>query len=536
MPHISEIIKRGPSSKRVVILTAFTVQQISNFVSIEHEFKFEQLSKESQEIVLDKKIDFQGCEVTMKSVLQRHGHVEHVLGPELVTDLITEETAVNIGGRLQVNKGYYAPRVLKMKIFLRSNVLQVLNDAFAVSGTTIECLRTIVPSGKTVEEVTTKKINRSFFTKDMRGKILLLSDQKAKRYFLEYWEKFQGKTLHWVKFQNGDLLWKMSQGDTDSLLNYIDAEKTDADKRTITEIMKRGNCEVNENSIWDLGERTVLVVDEPGMGKSSTTTQVAWNTKLADPTSWVLRINWNDYTRELQKINTATFNFNSLVEFLCSAAFTESKYKDVNMKLLKQALQNSGNVTVLMDGFDEISPTHADKAAVILSELMKTKVERVWVTSRPVEKERVEKELSVVALHMKKLSRESQVEMLSNLWKNTAGTRKWKLKDILCKIKHSVHEKNFTGCPLHIVIIATVFEKEVEKHLNSKGWQCRNIDLVNMYEKFVDRKLHIYLNEKQKADITNFRVPDDLESLKETLFNTFEKCALVAILPPTVLE
>jgi len=54
----------------------------------------------------------------------------------------------------------------------------------------------------------------------------------------------------------------------------------------------------NEERIWDLDEKTVLVVAEPGMGKSSTTRRVAWHRKLADPTSWVVRINWNDHTRE----------------------------------------------------------------------------------------------------------------------------------------------------------------------------------------------------------------------------------------------
>ena len=75
------------------------------------------MSKKTQKIVLHKKIDFQGCEVTMRSVLQRHGNVQHVLGPELVTDLITEGTAVNIGGRLQVNVNYYAANVLETKVW-----------------------------------------------------------------------------------------------------------------------------------------------------------------------------------------------------------------------------------------------------------------------------------------------------------------------------------------------------------------------------------------------------------------------------------
>jgi hypothetical protein len=88
--------------------------------------------------------------------------------------------------------------------------------------------------------------------------------------------------------------------------------------------MLQSACEVNEDSIWDLAERTVLYVVEPGMGKSSTTTQVAWNTKLADPKSWVLRKTWNNHTGKLREINTAIFNYDTLVEFLCSAAFPKS--------------------------------------------------------------------------------------------------------------------------------------------------------------------------------------------------------------------
>ena len=38
--------------------------------------------------------------MTMRSVLQRHGNVDHVLGHELFTDLVTEGIALNIVGRL----------------------------------------------------------------------------------------------------------------------------------------------------------------------------------------------------------------------------------------------------------------------------------------------------------------------------------------------------------------------------------------------------------------------------------------------------
>ena len=530
---IYENIRSVPLSKRVIILTACSVQQISNFIPIEHIFNFEQLSKKSQEILLDKKIYFQGCEVTMRSVLQRHGNVQHVLGPELVTDLITVGTAVKIGSTLQVNEDYYAPRVLERYLWLQPNVLRTSNDVFAVSGTANEDLLAIVPSGKTVEDVCVAGINNRDFTQNMRGRIILMPKADAENCFLEICKKIQGKPLHWVELKNGGLMWKMSRGGTEMLLDYIDADKTRADMQILAEWVKGGSCEVNEESIWDLDERTVLVVAEPGMGKSSTTTHVAWNTKLADPTSWVVRINWNDHTWKLQELDAAKFKLDSLVEFLCSAAFSESKYIDINRNLLKQALQNSGNVTVLMDGFDEISPIHADKAAVILSELLKTKVRRVWVTSRPVEKERLERKLSVISFGMKRLSKAYQEEMLRYLWKYKAEEV---INYVLLSVNESVHDENFTGCPLYIKMIATVCEMEMETNLKSENWQWPKIDLVNMYEVFVERKLHIYLTEKQNADITNSSVLDNLEDLKQTLFNKFENCALVAILPATVLE
>jgi hypothetical protein len=72
-----------------------------------------------------------------------------------------------------------------------------------------------------------------------------------------------------------------------------------------------------------------------------------------------------------------------------------------------------------MDGFDDISLTHAHKAAVILSDLMKTKVERVWVTSQPVQKERLEEELSVISFSMKILSRDLHVCTVHQQYQST---------------------------------------------------------------------------------------------------------------------
>jgi len=194
------------------------------------------------------------------------------------------------------------------------------------------------------------------------------------------------------------------------------------------------------------------VVAEPGMGKSITTTQVAWHTKLADPTSWVVRINWNDHTGKLEDINASKFNLDTVVEFPCSTAFPKSEYTDINRNLLKQALQNSGNVTVLMDGFDNIRPIHADKAAVILSKLMKTKVRRVWVTVRPVQRERLEKEPSVAAFSMKKTFTLVSSEYAPGTLDTQINPDKEAcvafINQVLKLINHSINDRKFIVSPL----------------------------------------------------------------------------------------
>ena len=534
--EISEIMNLDTSTKHVIILTACSAQEIKDFITVKREFNFEQLSKKSQEIVLDKKIDFQGRKVTMRSVLQRHGNVEHVLGTELVTDLITEETPVNIGGTLQVNEGYYVPRVLRRKIYLHLNVLEDIeldSEVFSISGMTKDELLENVITLKNVE-----KFSTGGEVKEIQDKIFILSTEYTKTCFSELCKTNQKETLHWLKYKPEDrkFLWKQSRGATDNLLDYVDHERTHGDKRIIEHFMKHGSHEVRENSIWALGERTVLVVADPGMGKSRTTTYVARHTKKRYPTSWVLRINWSDHTRKLQEMNAETFNFDSLVEFLYSAAIPESKYTDINRSLLKEALQSSGNVTVLMDGFDEISQFHIKKADAILSELMKTKVERVWVTTSPVQRERLEKELSVTAFSMKKLSDESQKQLLRSIWKERAKGDKEAcldeyVKDLLLHTNKSVGQENFTGCPLYIVMIASAFEENLEMSLETAKISLPDkLDLLVVYDRFIERKLHIYETEKKRVDWTNVSNQDDHESWMEIYMENLEKCSLLVTL------
>jgi hypothetical protein len=121
---------------------------------------------------------------------------------------------------------------------------------------------------------------------------------------------------------------------------------------------------------------------------------------------------------------------------------------------------------------------------------------------------------------MKTLSREFQEEMLRKMWMSKAGEKKVTselhtfIKNFLFMLNKSARDFTFTGCPLYITMIAKVYKEQMEELLISGDRFQPNIKLLILYEEFVDRKLHINLTEKQKADITSSSVVDNHDVLK----------------------
>jgi hypothetical protein len=85
-------------------------------------------------------------------------------------------------------------------------------------------------------------------------------------------------------------------------------------------------------------------------------------------------------------------------------------------------------------------------------------------------------------------------------------------------------------------MIATAYELDIDMWVRLGFFTVpREIYLFSLYDKLVERKLHVYLTVK-RVDITNDSILHDNERLKEILLEDFERCALVATLPSPVLE
>jgi len=105
------------------------------------------------------------------------------------------------------------------------------------------------------------------------------------------------------------------------------------------------------------------------------------------------------------------------------------------------------------------------------------------------------------------------------------------------QVNHKVNDSSFIDSPLYIKTIARAFE------LDTYTWPrlgvsklTRDIDLVCLYDNFLEKKVTVYLAEAKGVDITCDISLDSHESLKESFLEEFEKCALVATLPSSMLN
>src|SRR5699024_5458473 len=99
-------------------------------------------------------------------------------------------------------------------------------------------------------------------------------------------------------------------------------------------------------------------------------------------------------------------------------------------RLVKWRLVQTGGVVVLFDGFDEISPSYAEVVIQLIRTLKETRVEQIWVTTRPHCREDLERELETFALWLKPLTQTEQAKFLTKFWEKRITEFKVKTNEI----------------------------------------------------------------------------------------------------------
>jgi hypothetical protein len=93
------------------------------------------------------------------------------------------------------------------------------------------------------------------------------------------------------------------------------------------------------------------------MGKSTFISYMAHENNKWKRSVWVLRINLNENTKELEDIEFEQECIDKCKMFLWSAAHsTVQDTLKVTKQIFLQALEQTGKIIIILDGFDELSP------------------------------------------------------------------------------------------------------------------------------------------------------------------------------------
>jgi hypothetical protein len=257
------------------------------------------------------------------------------------------------------------------------------------------------------------------------------------------------------------------------------------------------------------------------MGKSTVLTHLSKVIKRTSPAKWVVRIDLNDHTDALKTLDQKHIEKENAIEFM-SEKLLELK-PGLEMELFKQCCEQKQKlrIVIILDGFDDISPSYKQTVIGLLQALRQTAIEQLWVTTRPHLREELEDKLQQLSYSLEPFSEEDQVEFLTKFWClkdwfkeascESAEELKNKLKlyaeHLIRKISQSISDKDreFTGIPLQCRMLAEAFEEEVQEFCQSTEVPELpfKLDLIGLYVMFLNRKYDICVEEKFKMPVKN---------------------------------
>ncbi|KAJ4448420.1 hypothetical protein ANN_10436 [Periplaneta americana] len=511
----------------------------SDCVAIYDHCSLDQLDNASQDRVLNQKVNFQGYDVKIGSLIQNSDKLSKLVDSDILVKLLYDDSTLILGNSLADKSSVYIPRTLQCKIFIKSDILNnnEVPNIIAVSGISKRELSQLVNSPDDIGRFLHHAYYSSWFYQgpsNCRFVVFETESLDNGAGFEELCKRFHGRNVHWLGYEHGSLWWINSHGDTTDVCKYIDHSKSCGNQDHLNEyIIDNKPSSFRPNTLDDVNEKIVLVSAEPGMGKSTLLTHLAHDTKFSDPSTFVLRVNLNDHSRYLFENNVShDDDVNTALNFLTSCANVCTSEHELETGLLKHSLLYTRNLVVLLDGFDEISPTHAKTTASLIRILSKTEVRKLWVTSRPVMRSYLQKEMNVLSLILQPFSERDQKLFLRRFWKSRRKDIDDSILNTFVKMfieitSKTLHDKNMAGIPLHTVMLAEAYEKILI------GYNCsgniimpEKLDLLELYETFVEKKFHIYCKEKNNMDTTKAGVNDDLEYMRESFMNNHMKCAL----------
>ena len=316
-------------------------------------------------------------------------------------------------------------------------------------------------------------------------------------------------SVHWLKQDDSShLIWQRSVGNLESLYGYIDEIRTHNAQELLSE----------KDFIKKVNNKAALIIDEPGMGKTTVLTELA---RSMLGSNWVIRVNLRSCEEAIERLaSVGKFTLDDAVEFL-SVMGHAGLGSDLAKNLLRYKLQYPTEglpLLLLFDGFDEVKTNKKGKISSLLNFLQDKAT--VWVTSRKHEIKILLNSLLVFDSQLKELDLGEQEEFLKRFWHSklfltlpqSEGVfeRKYKIyvESLLreVNIAFRLEGSRFMGIPLQLRLIGEGFKEKFKEFVNdetSSIAKLGDISVLGLYKQFIHARYHLFL-EREGIPRQNF--------------------------------
>ena len=497
------------------------------------------LDSKSQKQILEKTVNFQGTNVSLEDLVGADPPecMKRLIDSDVISILLNNEHKLCVGRQLSDLSNYYVPRILEHHIYLKKNILKLTDNAttFVLSGLQADQMKKYLPAGEKIWEFVydegernhsfkivvdfskpglsterqTKKTHHEVGQKMKPDGIryIILGEKTTERDFRELKALF--KNVHWIHFEKGSFLWRDSNCNIDFIRRNIDNKK--CEKYKIERLIGHN-------------DRTMLLIAEPGMGKSTFLYHMEDKIKKRDPSVWVLRVNLHEHTGALDNIDLGKKYIDKWKKFIWSAAHSQEENSlALKEKIFLQALEQTGKMVIILDGFDEISPDGIPKVEMLIREIKERTAAKLWVSSRSSYRLHLENCIMKLAFTLQPFTRKNQIDFLEKYWNTSMeGFKPDSLRTFaeellsLCSKTFNDKDGQFAGIPLQTMMLGEAFAEEAKKLYSGEDIRLpETFNVIDLFRKFTEKKCIIYMSEKNAMDCSKPKSKRDKKSYIE---------------------
>lgn len=224
--------------------------------------------------------------------------------------------------------------------------------------------------------------------------------------------------------------------------------------------------------------RTVLISDEPGMGKSTSLKVLQSKLRSKFSSSWII---FMDLKEHFESYETYQPDFKSCEEI--SKYFCEKILKTENFEAeIFIHLFCNDRVVLLMDGLDEICPTYKHFIFGLMSDIRSLSKNQLWMSTRPHLVEDLKKILNPIIFTLKPFTEANRKEFFEKYYSGDPN-----LEHKLKEIEGFMEKLNPHGWQDRSVSNPLVMKMILENLDDNQNFKLSEANLFSIYDQFTKK-------------------------------------------------